>query len=52
MRDNYPEKKVIIELDAPLLASGVQKKLLKACESRVTQCAVSNDMQVLQEKSC
>mgnify|MGYP001188463971 CR=1 FL=1 len=46
MRDNYPEKKVIIELDAPLLASGVQKKLLKACESRVTQCAVSNDMQV------
>ena len=46
LRDNYPEKMAIVELDTPLLASGVGKKLLKACEDRVALCASSNDMQV------
>jgi hypothetical protein len=47
MRDNYPEKTAIVELEAPMLANGVVKKLLKACESRVVLCAKSNDMQVV-----
>ena len=50
LRDNYPEKMAIVELDTPLLASGVGKKLLKACEDRVALCASSNDMQVFNHK--
>ena len=46
LRDNYPEKPAIVELDAPMLAPGVTKKLLKACESRISLCASSGDMQV------
>ena len=48
LKEGYPATKhAICELDAPLLAPGVRKKLLKACEARVKACAAAGEMQVL-----
>ena len=45
--DGYPGKLAIVQLEAPLLAPGVLKKLTKACETRVSMCAASGNMQIL-----
>ena len=47
LRDDYPKRPCILELDAPHFAPKVSAKLMKACEARVIQCVAANEMQVL-----